>query len=410
MATKNEMVHNAIQEMIRAMDFDGYLLTRFDIRVAEKIEEAVLQTAALAYSKGRFSFIINEEFFKGLSDSERVAVLKHEAAHFVNKHFARRNGRDPEGWNIACDAAINQTISGLPDGCVKIPSAWKPNLAAEEYYDSLEKNAKQGGGQGKSKQQGKAGQQGQQGNQGQPQQGKGDGQIDSQWDTVLDTSNSSDNGETMAEEITREVVKERIAAGEGSKLRGLHAGALQGYLDELTAEPITNWKTAIQNFPATLKQMQAHYTLKRPDRRGLSPYGKKKEYEPSIVLCIDSSGSVSNDMLAEFLSQANALLRYTEELRVVIADAAVQDSYQYKQGMVERLKKVSGRGGTDFDPAIKYINKELKDFDGVIYLTDGYCPVPNTKCVLPVLWVVCGNDKFEGTPKVMIPEKNKSRY
>ena len=241
--------------------------------------------------------------------------------------------------------------------------------------------------------------------------GQGGGQVDKQWDTVMDASMQVDNGESMAEEMTRELVRERLAAGDGSKMRGLHAGALSGYLDELTADPITDWKTAIQNFPATIKQMQIHYTLKRPDRRELSPYGKRKEHEPSIILCIDSSGSVSDEMLGDFLSQANALLRHAEELRVVIADAAVQDSYKYKAGMSERLKKVAGRGGTDFDPAIIYINKELaRDFDGVIYLTDGYCPVPQTPCKLPVLWVVCGNETFEGKPKVIIPDKRRNRY
>jgi len=401
MNCKSEMVTNAIQEMIRAMDFDGYLLTRFDIRVVENIEgmPAEIQTACLSYHKGRFSIQCNEKFFAGLSDAERIAVLKHEAAHFVMKHFARRNGREPENWNIAADAAINQTITGLPEGCVKIPAGWKAHEAAEVYYDLIEQH--------KQKKQGQPGQ-GQPG-QGQPQQGKGNGgQIDKQWDHVQDASMTADTGESMADDITRELVKERLAAGDGSKMRGLHAGALQGYLDELSGVAITDWKMAIQNFPATLKQMQTHYTLKRPDRRGLSPYGKRKEHEPSLILCIDTSGSVSDEMLAEFLSQANALLRHTEELRVVLADAEVQDSYKYKAGMGERLKKISGRGGTDFDPAIKYINKDLaRDFDGVIYLTDGYCPVPHTKCKLPVLWVVQGNDSFEGRPKVNIPQKGR---
>jgi len=99
-------LEHAIMQMIRDKDFDGYLITRFDVKLVETLDSDI-QTAALAYLNGRFFIRANEKFFNELNPKERVAVLKHEVAHFVNKHFARRNGRDPKLFNLAADCAIN---------------------------------------------------------------------------------------------------------------------------------------------------------------------------------------------------------------------------------------------------------------------------------------------------------------
>jgi len=51
---------------------------------------------------------------------------------------------------------------------------------------------------------------------------------------------------------------------------------------------------------------------------------------------------------------------------------------------------VSGRGGTMFDPAFEYLQKERKrqTFDGCIYLTDGYATTPQIKPPCRLLWVL----------------------
>jgi len=113
---------HSIMELISDLDFDGYLLTHFDCTIVKQIEglPKEIQTAALMYSNGRYFFKVCEEFFKELSNEERVAVMKHEVAHFIMKHITRRNGRDPMVFNVAADMAINQNITGLPKDCVKL--------------------------------------------------------------------------------------------------------------------------------------------------------------------------------------------------------------------------------------------------------------------------------------------------
>ena len=52
---------------------------------------------------------------------------------------------------------------------------------------------------------------------------------------------------------------------------------------------------------------------------------------------------------------------------------------------------VNGRGGTNFDPVFEFINSNKLNYDGCIYLTDGYAPEPKVKSNIKLLWVVNNN-------------------
>jgi len=400
-------VEHAIMELIADKDFDGYLLTRFDTRIVETLPTEV-QTAALMYQNGRFFIRIGEEFFKKLSEKERVAVLKHEVAHFVQKHMSRRNGRDPRLANISMDMAINQFIPNLPDDCVTLPKGegWDANEAFEVYYDKLEKEVKKQQNGGSKQKSNKSS------NQKSKSSGQGPISIPDLFDEVVDApAEAGAESESMADEIIRETIKERLDAGADlTNMRGLHAGALEDYIEELTAPPMIDWKHALSRFAASLADVQNRMTLKRPDRRQLSPFGRRKEYLPSLVICVDTSGSVSNELLQKFFSQIALLSRQLSEIEVVIADADVQDHFTYRKGMERKLMHSGyGRGGTDFDPAVKYINQNLTHCDGAVYLTDGYCPVPETKCKIPMIWIVTDSEDFAGKPKIMCPDESKRK-
>jgi len=407
-------LENAVMELISDMDFDGYLLTQFDTQIVKQIPGTDIQTAALIFAESRFFIRLVEEWYTKLTDDERVAVLKHEVAHFVNKHFARRNGRDPELFNIAGDMAINQSIPHLPKDCVKLPRNWHANEPTEHYYDRIQEKVKQN-----AQKMGKAGGIGVGNNQSSgggsgtdpdTKGGSGGGiQLPNQWDTVMDAPSGQDNeSETMADEVIRETVKAQLDAGiSAEKLRGLHAGALSEYIEELTKPPMIDWRHALTRFAATLADQVSRLTLKRPDRRQLVPWGKRREYLPKLIICVDTSGSVSDEMLATFFSQIHLLSRRLAEIAVIIADAQVQDHFVFRKGMEERLRQAgTGRGGTDFEPAVRYINKKLRDYDGAVYLTDGWCPEPNTRCKVPMIWVVTENKDFPGRPRIMAKDEH----
>ena len=107
----------------------------------------------------------NAEYLSKLTDDEQVFVFAHEVCHIALNHILRSEGRDPELWNIATDAVINEHLQkdGLPlvEGGVYIKGALKYD--AEELYEKLlaekQKQQKEQNQQGNSRGQQQNGQQ-----------------------------------------------------------------------------------------------------------------------------------------------------------------------------------------------------------------------------------------------------------
>jgi predicted metal-dependent peptidase len=57
--------------------------------------------------------------------------------------------------------------------------------------------------------------------------------------------------------------------------------------------------------------------------------------------------------------------------------------------------KVSGRGGTDFQAPVDYA-VEHPEYDGLIIITDGYAPNPNTERLrTKLLWVIDNESSYK---------------
>jgi len=105
----------------------------------------------------RGNLYYKNDFVKGLSDSELLAVITHEINHLVFLHLLRRNNRHPEIWNISADIVINSLLKlnkfQLPKGVlitdydnkIKIFGKEIENCdkkITEEIYSELEKEVK----------------------------------------------------------------------------------------------------------------------------------------------------------------------------------------------------------------------------------------------------------------------------
>ena len=56
--------------------------------------------------------IFHPEFVMNQTEAALRFVLCHEILHCIGDHGKRRENRDPQGWNIACDYAINPLLQG----------------------------------------------------------------------------------------------------------------------------------------------------------------------------------------------------------------------------------------------------------------------------------------------------------
>ena len=103
-----------------------------------------------------------------------------------------------------------------------------------------------------------------------------------------------------------------------------------------------------------------------------------------MLLAIDTSGSVSDSELKEFMSEIYHIYKCGVDITVVQCDTMIRSIEPYK-GKFEM--GVQGRGGTEFDPVLEYFNANLKKYTSLVYFTDGECsysvkPRGNTLWVL----------------------------
>ena len=135
---------------------------------------------------------------------------------------------------------------------------------------------------------------------------------------------------------------------------------------------------------------------------GMKLYDKMPLIEPleykeikrikEFVIVIDTSGSVSGDLVQMFLQKTHNILKQEESffkkinLHIIQCDAEVQQDVKIttQAEFDEYIKtmQLHGFGGTDFRPAFSYVdklikNKEFSNLKGLIYFTDGYGTFPS---------------------------------
>ena len=70
----------------------------------------------------------------------------------------------------------------------------------------------------------------------------------------------------------------------------------------------------------------------------------------SLLVAIDTSGSISSKELEIFLNEIQSLSNQTRFITIIECDCEIKDVYKYK---FSKDKVITGRGGTEFDPVLK---------------------------------------------------------
>ncbi|MEM1416016.1 MAG: VWA-like domain-containing protein [Myxococcota bacterium] len=394
----------------------------------------VTATLAVDATGGQLKLLVNPEFFLGLgSHNTRVAAVKHEALHLLFKHVFRLRHRgerrDTQLWNIAADLVVNQFVGKtwrLPDSAITLATfpdlELQPDRSADEYYDRLvalrnEMERATGSGDGAAEGSGAAGGEG---SAGEPQQGgeprRGEGQdgeprardagewakagvssprsaasLDALGDWHSDHDKWSDGaGDTLAASAESAIdgviarAAERTSQRAWSEMPGPLQDLIQASLDR--RQPQVNWRRAMRMFSNSSRRTRIVSTNRRASRRYGSFPGIRVRRHSKIAVAIDTSGSVGDDALSAFFTEVHGLWRQGAEVTVFECDATVQRRYLYGGRPPDA---VAGRGGTRFDPVFEALREDRSArWDGVVYLTDGDAPAPQTKPPCRLLWVL----------------------
>ena len=337
--------------------FFGNLATRLKLINAD-------EWCATAATDGR-NFYYNTRFIEMLRPKEIEFLFGHEVLHCVYDHFGRRGDRDPQLWNIANDYCVNGDLvkHNVGEKITSVPCLYDrkyDGMSSEEVYDALYENATK------------------------IDIGK---LLDQLIDEHLDGDGEGDGDEEgkgrpklTAEEkqaIKDEIKEAMLAAAATVDGAGNLPAGVKRLIQQLT-EPQMNWREILRmNLESTIK---ADYTWMRASRKGwhmdaVMP-GQKPDEMIDVAVMLDASGSISPDMLKDFLSEIQGIMDSfpSYKIHVVTFDTQCYNPAQYDSDNLDSMidYEVSGGGGTDFDCIFTYLKEEEITPRRLIVFTDGY--------------------------------------
>ena len=391
---KRESLSKISKTLMLEEPFYGFFLLALN-----KIWDKSVNTAGVCKNGINFQLRINENFWNSLSEEHRLGLLKHELLHIAFQHLTTFTMFDDKKLaNIAMDMEINQYIdnSWLPEGGINIDDYSDMNLdrraGCRYYYDQLKK------AQEKKKCNGSSGcenmdklldglEQGQcQVMIGSPGNGETEVNIpDHQWDEFEDMPDAE---KKLIEKQIQRVLQE--AKDQTIKKRGWVPGEIEGVikLDEVIP-PKFNWKRYIRRFTGISTKIFTRKIRRKENKRYSENPGLKVKMRQNMLVGIDTSGSVSNDELKEFINEIHHLYKAGVDITIAQCDSRMQSIKQY-DGKFEL--EVAGRGGTSFDPVLEYFEQNRK-YTSLIYFTDGEAWT-NIKPRKPILWVLSEQSEF----------------
>jgi predicted metal-dependent peptidase len=377
-------------------------------------------TAGVSKNGINYQLAINPDFWEGLNEEQKLGILKHELLHIAFGHLTTYfKFSDKRLANVAMDMEINQYIekSWLPGGeyskeeyealneklKLEISAAIETGASPEEiteilknapsrgifiedyadmnldlragcryYYDKLKefKDEKEKNGT------------------------CGNQAMDNLLDNI-DMGNVPDHGTweefdnlTEAEQklIEKQLQKVLSDAKEQTvKKRGTVPGEIDGLIIvEQIEAPKFDWRGYIRRFTGISTKVFTKKIRRKENRRFSDNPGLKIKMKQHMLLAIDTSGSVSDSELKEFMNEIHHIYKAGVDITIVQCDTKIHSIKPYTG---KHEMNIHGRGGTEFDPVLEYYNENLKKYTSLVYFTDGECGY-SVKPKGNILWVL----------------------
>ena len=341
------------------------------------------------------NFYFNYGFVNKLTPKDAEFGFAHEVLHNVFDHMGRRDSRDPMLSNIAADYATNQILKderiGTVPSFIKIFQDDKyRGMSYEQIYDDIYEKAEKidigslgelldehlddGSGEG-----GEGGEDGEEVNG----SGKGKGRP-----------------KLTAEEKKqiRDEIKEAMVAAAQSAGAGRVPAGVQRMIKDFT-EPKMDWRQLLRmNIQSILK---SNYSFSRPNRKsqhsGAILPGMTNDETIDVSIAIDMSGSISDTMAKDFLSEVKGIMdEYVDfKLDLWCFDTEVYNYVQFTGDTADEIMsyECKGGGGTDFDVNYDFMKNQGIEPKKFIMFTDGYpCGSWGDEEYCDSLFIVHGNE------------------
>jgi len=339
------------------------------------------------------NFYYNNDFVSKLKPKEAEFGFAHEVLHNVFDHLGRKGDRDNQLSNIAADYAVNQILKderiGEVPNWIKIFQDNKyRGKSYEEIYDDLYEKADKIdlSALGELLDEHLDGEGDDEGTGNSP---GGDGDKEGKGRPKL----------TEAEKkAIRDEIKEAMVAAAQSAGAGKLPAGIRRLISDFT-EPQMDWRELLRmNIQSILK---SNFSFSRPNRKsqhsGAVLPGMTNEETIDVSVAIDMSGSISDKMAKDFISEVKGIMDEYQDFNLDLwcFDTQVYNYAKFTGDNADEIMsyEVNGGGGTDFDVNFEYMKENNIEPKRFIMFTDGYpCGSWGDENYCESLFIIHGNE------------------
>ena len=381
-------IEKAYKKLLIENPFYGLFLLGLSKVIDKSVETACVRKRGI-----NCELVINPEYWETQDDIQQLNLIQHEIYHIVFQHmFMTPFFKNHEVLNVAADCEVNSYLQNLDDTWI-VPSMFnaEPKLGTKVYYDIIM-------------------------NQTPPPSSQGGGGSNSSNDLPNTKDDHSSWGKEFQEcsDAEKQLIQNQInsqiktAAEQTIKMRGTIPAEMQAIVDELfKPKPrVFDWKAYFRRMLGSIYDINIKKTRRKESVRFPGAAGIKHKKKVSILVAVDTSGSVNDEELKDFFSEITYIYKAGARITILECDAAISANYEYTG---KWTGKVHSRGGTDFQPVIDYYRKNMKDYAALVYFTDGECSIPNN-VPRDTIWVITSagdhSKKYPGRT-LFIPKNNE---
>jgi len=343
-----EQLTRARISLLLQQPFWGTLATRLILRDAT--DQEWCKTAA---TDGR-NFYYNRDFISKLNKQECIFLVAHEVEHCVYDHMDRRGSRNAKAWNAAADYVINwelheHNVGKLPDPTTSgvracFDSKYK-GMFTEEVYELLMKDPNQQFPEFDIHLE--------------PGDGKGDPMTE-------------EERRGLSDEIRNAVMQAAKVASAGSVPAGV-----KRMLKDLV-EPQMDWREILNMKIQSM--VKTDFTWSRCSRKmqasGIYLPAMKNDFKIEAAVAIDCSGSMSEDMLRDLLSEVKGIMEQFADFKLMLwcFDTRVYNYVEFTPDTLDDIDhyEIQGGGGTSFMCNWAFMKEKGLQPERFIMMTDGY--------------------------------------
>lgn len=349
---------------------------------------------------GKF-FYFNREYMKTLTADEYGYVFYHELIHLMLDHIGRRGKRDPELWGMAIDYATNhiqrkERLGTPPKGAfILVDDKYDDDWTADMIYADLQARGVKSTGQSFDQHL---------------------DAVDSDEEASQVNSRSASGGQAPVlsqEEMDR--IRDQLRGQMAAMAQA--AGSAPGFIQRIIGElshPRMNWREMLT---ATIQSaFKSDFSYNRLSRRsqaiGVPLPGNIHEMAIKIACAIDTSGSMSDEMIRDLLSEILGIIAAYKDFEIWLwtFDGTVHNPKRFTPENVYELMEYvpEGGGGTTFSSCWEFMKNPQMFFpevdvdeirpDRFVMFTDGYdggdCGKSHEDWV-DTLFIIHSNDNFD---------------